>query len=55
MENCNNCNNCNEPCEQRDNCIDQPRRQMAWKPTVYQREWEPESYTKTKYQYSDKR
>lgn len=55
MENCNNCNNCNEPCEQRDNCIDQPRRQKSWKPTVYPREWELESYIKTKYQYSDKR
>ena len=55
MENCNNCNNCNEPCEQRDNCIDQPRRQMAWKPTVYPREWVPESYINTKYQNSDKR
>ena len=43
-----------ERCEC-DDCIDQPRRQKAWKPTVYPREWEPESYIKTKYQYSDMR
>ena len=53
MENCKNCVNCTEPCEERDECIDQPRRQKAWKPTVYPREWEPESYSKTKYQYVD--
>ena len=56
---CEKCGCYLDPGEQCDcneqECIDQPRRQVKHKKTIYPREWENESYIKTKFQCSDMR
>lgn len=53
------CKNCEKPlapdewCECEVETVDMIRRPVAKHKTTYQREWVPESYTKTKYQLAD--
>ena len=41
-------------CDEQE-CIDQPRRQMAYKPTVYPREWNSQKYIQQKWLEFDMR
>lgn len=53
MERCKKCGFFLDPGEWCDcddqECIDQPRRQVAYKPTIYPREWNSQEYIQQKW------
>ena len=59
MKRCKNCGCYLDPgehCEcESDECIDQPKRQAAYKPTTYPREWNSEAYIRQCWEEFDMR